>query len=309
MSYAKLARNGVSTLALGIYLAATPVSLDFGSAEHGFLGLAASQAFAKDRGNDRDDRGGRSERSGRDDGGDRGGRSERSGNSDRDHADKARSSRDDAADKARSARDDDNDDRSSGSGRDDRDDDYDDRSGRSAGSDDDYEDDDRRGRGQGSDDRTAGGGATAAGNGSASGGLRVVKVEESGTGLEVVYSNGIKEEIEGGRYELKNASGRTVVERTATGADLARMQGNARNSGVLTTTGVVSAGRSLPRVPSGSQVRKVEVGSRSIEVNYTTGWREQVERNRYELKDPNNNTVVERRATQADVDRLMALTR
>jgi hypothetical protein len=56
-------------------------------------------------------------------------------------------------------------------------------------------------------------------------------------------------------------------------------------------------------------VRRVEVGTQSVEVSYSGGWREQVEGNRYELKDPNNNTVVERRATHADVDRLMSLGR
>jgi hypothetical protein len=137
----------------------------------------------------------------------------------------------------------------------------------------------------------------------------VVKIEESGSGLEIVYSNGIKEEIEGGRYELKNAAGRTVIQRTATAADRARIESNVVNSGVSTSGNAVAASRQAPRVPSGSQVRRVEVGTQSVEVSYSGGWREQVEGNRYELKDPNNNTVVERRATQADVDRLMSLGR
>ena len=100
-----------------------------------------------------------------------------------------------------------------------------------------------------------------------------------------------------------------MIERTATAADLARMDGNVRNSGVATTSGVTAGARPVPRVPAGSQVRRVEIGNQSVEVGYSTGWREQVERSRYELKDPNDNTVVERRATQEDVDRLMALAR
>jgi hypothetical protein len=52
---------------------------------------------------------------------------------------------------------------------------------------------------------------------------------------------------------------------------------------------------------------RVEVSGSAIEVSYTTGWREEIEGGRYELKDPNNNTVVERPATAADLRRLQAL--
>jgi hypothetical protein len=291
MTIPKTLGSGVSALALGLYLAALPVTVDLGAASNGIVLFKTSQAFAKDG---RDDDGGRDDRSGSDD---RGGDDHGGGRDDRGDDDRSGSG---------SRSDDREDDRSGRGGGDDDDDRDDDRSGRGGG--DDRGDDDSRGRGRGSDDGFAGGGS-AAGNGTDSGGLRVVKIEQNGADFEIVYSNGIKEEVEGGRYELKNAAGRTVVERTATAADLSRMQGNVRNSGVQATTGVVAAGRSSPRVPSGSQVRRVEVGTQSIEVSYTTGWREEVERNRYELKDPNNNTVVQRRATQADVDRLMALAR
>ncbi len=43
--------------------------------------------------------------------------------------------------------------------------------------------------------------------------------------VEIRYTNGWKEELENGRYELKNASNRTVVERRATAEDIARMNG------------------------------------------------------------------------------------
>ena len=45
----------------------------------------------------------------------------------------------------------------------------------------------------------------------------------------------------------------------------------------------------------------------AIEVRYVTGWKEELEFGRYELKDPNNNTVVERPATAADRERLTAI--
>jgi hypothetical protein len=52
-----------------------------------------------------------------------------------------------------------------------------------------------------------------------------IKVEVSDNDIEVVHASGIKEEIENGRYELKDASGRTIVERLATTADFARLRG------------------------------------------------------------------------------------
>jgi len=49
------------------------------------------------------------------------------------------------------------------------------------------------------------------------------KVEVSGNSIEVRHANGVKEELENGRYEMKDANGRTIVERTATAEDIARM--------------------------------------------------------------------------------------
>ena len=89
-----------------------------------------------------------------------------------------------------------------GGGDDDHDDDHD--------SDDDDDDDDS------SDDNSQSGGT-----GGASGG--VLKLERSGTGIEVTYADGTREEIENGRYERKNSAGRTVEERPATQADVNRL--------------------------------------------------------------------------------------
>lgn len=53
---------------------------------------------------------------------------------------------------------------------------------------------------------------------------KVVKVERGSGTIEVVYSNGTKEEIDHGRYERKNAAGKTIVQRRATTADRARLK-------------------------------------------------------------------------------------
>jgi hypothetical protein len=49
------------------------------------------------------------------------------------------------------------------------------------------------------------------------------KIEVSGSSIEVRYPNGVKEELENGRYEMKDSSGRTIVERVATAEDIARL--------------------------------------------------------------------------------------
>jgi hypothetical protein len=54
------------------------------------------------------------------------------------------------------------------------------------------------------------------------------KVEINGNNVEVVHASGIKEEVENGRYELKDAAGRTIVERRATARDVARLTNTAR---------------------------------------------------------------------------------
>ena len=51
------------------------------------------------------------------------------------------------------------------------------------------------------------------------------KVEINGSSIEVGHADGTKEEIENGRFEMKDANGRTIVERPATEADRARLEG------------------------------------------------------------------------------------
>lgn len=312
MSIADRARTGVRLTLLASLLATSPLGFQAPSGDGPLF--QAAKAFAKDGDRDRsddrdDDRGGRSGSGGRDSddrdddrgGGGRGSDDDRSdsGRSSRDDsADRDRSSRDDSADRSRSARDE-AEDRSESRGR-----------GSDDDRDDDRNDDGRRGR-SGDDGRSGGRSATARAGGSGPG-LSVVKIERSSSGLEVSYSNGVREEIENGRYEMKNAAGRTVLERRATQADVDRMQGNARRSGATVTSASRSAGSSgsaaAARLPAGSRPSRIEIAGRNaIEVSYASGWREEVEAGRYELKDPSNRTVVERRATGADLDRLMGL--
>ncbi|MEE8444714.1 MAG: hypothetical protein V3S44_05150, partial [Alphaproteobacteria bacterium] len=53
-----------------------------------------------------------------------------------------------------------------------------------------------------------------------------IKIEVLGDKIEVTYSDGWKEEIENGQYEMKDPNGNTVIERPATAADRSRLEQN-----------------------------------------------------------------------------------
>ena len=131
----------------------------------------------------------------------------------------------------------------------------------------------------------------------------VVKTEVEGNSIEVTFADGTKEEIENGVYERKNAAGRTVEERPATQADFDRLAGIA--GGVVgdgtTPSGSAPTGEREFVLTDGT---KIEVAGDTIEVKYSDGWKEEIEAGRYELKDPDGNTVVERPATAGDRTRL-----
>jgi hypothetical protein len=50
------------------------------------------------------------------------------------------------------------------------------------------------------------------------------RIEIDGRKIEIVYPDGWKEELENGIFELKDPSGRTVIERRATREDVARLR-------------------------------------------------------------------------------------
>jgi len=53
-------------------------------------------------------------------------------------------------------------------------------------------------------------------------------IEMEGDWIEVIYPGGWKEEVEDGKLELKDPTGRTVAERRATPEDMARLRALAR---------------------------------------------------------------------------------
>lgn len=249
------ASKAAIVLGAGVLFAATPLALHKGP---NGVHFSAIHAFAKDGG---DDRGG-------DDHGDDHGGNSGSGSGGRGGEDHGS---DDHSGSGGSGGDRGGDDDSSGSG-----------SGSGGHGSDDGSSDDHGSGGHGSDD---------SGFDDRGGDSR--GVDDSARGdIEVVRADGTKEEISNGWYERQDASGRTVEERRATSADIARL------------TGPDSTGR---RTIAVGYVKTVEARGGNIEIRYSTGWTEELQGGRYELTDPNDNTVVERPARPADIARLQAL--
>ena len=69
------------------------------------------------------------------------------------------------------------------------------------------------------------GGSKGGGNaGGTSGNKRGGNVAIDGSAMEVRHSNGMSERIKDGRYVMKDAKGRTIINRTATTADQSRLR-------------------------------------------------------------------------------------
>ena len=254
-TFSQTLMRSAALAALAVAFAAAPAGLKFGGGKLVQLGHGA--AFAKDGGDDRggDDSGGgrggggNSGRGGGDDSG--GGNSGRGGGDDRGGGNSGRGGGDDRG--------------GSNSGRGGGDDRGGSNSGRGGGN------DDRGGDDRGGDDAH-----------------------------EVTMPDGTRIEIENGRFQRKNARGRTIEERPATARDRALLnRARAKTASVPQRT----------RTGGGGLVAKLEVSGRNIEVTYTDGWREEIENGRYELKDNLNRTVVERPATQSDRSRLFSAVR
>lgn len=155
--------------------------------------------------------------------------------------------------------------------------------------------------GGGADNDGGGSGGMAQVAASGQGGqVRIVTVQTSAGGIEIVYADGSVEEIANGRYLRRDTDSRRVEDRFATGADVARMRaiGNA----------LAVPSRSQAGGDGGDRPRRIERDGDDIAVTYANGWREAVEAGRYLMKDPFSRTVVNRPATADDLARLGALT-
>lgn len=207
------ARSQLMVLLLAGAAIAAPVTIDFTPGKAPML----SSAFAHARGGD-DGGGGHSGGSGGGRGGDDNGGGRGHGGDD--GGGRGRGGGDSGGSHGRGGDD------SGGRGRGGDDGPGDDHGGRGRGSDD-GPGDDHGGRGRGGDDRGKDDrGGRSAGRGGSVGSppdATPTRYERSDRGIEVTYSDGWREEVENGRYELKDAQNRTVVERPATRQDYDRL--------------------------------------------------------------------------------------
>ncbi len=199
--------------------------------------------------------------------------------------------------------DDDNDSEGEG-GSDDEDDDEDDESDDDDDDDDGEEDDEGDDEGSGSGSSGTGSSHPISGQKGAEssasykpGGV-IVRIEVSNSGVKIRYADGGREEIENGRYELRDPSGHRVERRTAKGSDIARLKA------VSTRVSIRSVTRRDARQ---DDVRSVRSSGSSIRVTYSNGWIEDIFSGTYRLIDPYERTVATRPATRKDLSRLQKL--
>ena len=130
--------------------------------------------------------------------------------------------------------------------------------------------------------------------------LAISRIEVSNSGIEIRYADGTREQIEHGVYELKDRTGKTLLERRATGPDISRLRALAERVSIRSVT----RGK-----PSKSGVARARANRNDIEIEYANGWSEIIKQGRYLLKDPYNRTVVQRPATTQDRRRLSKLSK
>lgn len=211
-----ISRRRCTGLGLALFAACATGALNIGLSPEGWsLGPAAAHARGGDNGGGGDNSG---HSGGDDNGGDRGGDDNGGDRGGDDNGGHGRGSDDGPGDDHGGGRGGDDGRDGDRGGRGDDDGGRDDNGGRGRGRDDGPGDDrDRHGRGR--DDRPSPTGPVGAPGGAVS------KVERSAAGFEVEYANGWKVEVENGRFEVKNPAGRTVEQRPATSADIARFRG------------------------------------------------------------------------------------
>ena len=92
----------------------------------------------------------------------------------------------------------------------------------------------------------------------------VIEVENFGGELEIRFDDGFKEEIEGGFFERKNASGVTIEERPATQADIDRLT-------------ALAADFEAALGPVNAEVVNIEREGAKVEIEYADGSKEEIE--------------------------------
>lgn len=124
--------------------------------------------------------------------------------------------------------------------------------------------------------------------------MAIYAVETFGALVKIEYLDGSSEEVNSGVYERKNVDGDTVEQRAATQADIDRLT-------------QLSVDFEVANPPSTEPVVDVEIIGEAIEIEYADGTKESIQGIIYERKDSNNETIIERAATEADATRFADL--
>jgi serralysin len=125
--------------------------------------------------------------------------------------------------------------------------------------------------------------------------MDIAKIEIFGLKIKIAYVDGSREDIQAGRYTLRDAEGDRVERRTATDEDRTRLQALADAFVTASLPGEDVAITSHTQTATELQVRYVDGRAESVELGV------------YQIKNAQNDTIFETTATQAHTDRLLAL--
>ncbi|MCB1341135.1 MAG: hypothetical protein KDK24_08730 [Pseudooceanicola sp.] len=124
--------------------------------------------------------------------------------------------------------------------------------------------------------------------------MDIARIDIFGSDITVRFTDGSRERIERGIYELRDADGDRLDRHDATADDIARLS-------------AVASDWEDSVKPLDAVVIKVEDIPGHLDIYYDDGRKEEIDLGVYQIKDADNRTVFERPATQADMDRLFSL--
>ncbi|MGC1487042.1 MAG: hypothetical protein WA784_04545, partial [Albidovulum sp.] len=123
----------------------------------------------------------------------------------------------------------------------------------------------------------------------------IARIRSVNGGVKVEYVDGSREEIRNGKYERRNANGKVVEKRLASGYDVARIRSQVAASNIENAPEIAA--------PTTRAVAVTITGA-EIDVQYSNGWRERIVAGQYQLTDQFGRIAVARTASKKDWARL-----
>jgi uncharacterized membrane protein YgcG len=123
----------------------------------------------------------------------------------------------------------------------------------------------------------------------------IARIRSVNGGVKVEYVDGSREEIRNGKYERRNANGKVVEKRLASGYDVARIRSQVAASNI----------ENAPEIEAPTtRAVAVTITGTEIDVQYSNGWRERIVAGQYQLTDQFGRIAVARTASKRDWARL-----